>query len=89
MFPEFPEIDAVGVPEFTLITANLALAVDWPPIRRSTVELFGAKNPDPSVQLELPPEPPGQVDQDGVVPPIRHCDPVPTFSLDKAVVEDA
>jgi hypothetical protein len=41
LFPEFAEIDAVGVPELTFRTANLAAAVDVPPMRRSTVELFG------------------------------------------------
>ena len=39
------------------VNANLALAVDCPPISKSTVELFGVKNPAPSVQLDPPPVP--------------------------------
>ena len=41
IFPEFPDIEATGVPEFTFRTANLAEAVDCPPMSRSTVELYG------------------------------------------------
>lgn len=37
----FPPIEAVGVPLFMLRTANLAEAVEVPPMRRSTVELPG------------------------------------------------
>ena len=44
---KFPEIVAVGFPELTLIKANLAEAVDCPPTRRSTVELFGKSAPEP------------------------------------------
>jgi hypothetical protein len=37
--PEVPaEIEAVGVPELTLIKANLALEVEVPPSRRSSTE---------------------------------------------------
>ena len=36
-----PEIEAVGVPESTLIKANLADEVEVPPIRRSRVSLMG------------------------------------------------
>ncbi|MND01688.1 hypothetical protein D3C83_207800 [compost metagenome] len=41
LFPEPAEIDAVGIPELTLRTANEAELVDWPPIAKSTVELRG------------------------------------------------
>ena len=41
LFPLFALMDAVGVPLFTLITANLEELVAVPPIRRSTVELIG------------------------------------------------
>ena len=45
LFPELAEIVAVGVPESTLRTANLAEVVAWPPIRRSRVEFTGYKAP--------------------------------------------
>src|SRR3989344_1070784 len=52
------EREAIGVVDpFTPITANLALVVACPPIRRSRVELLGVRNPDPSVQLDPPPAP--------------------------------
>jgi len=40
-----PEIEAVGVPELTLVKANLADAVEIPPINRSTVAFFGVSAP--------------------------------------------
>ena len=52
LLPEFAEIDAVGVPEFTLRTANLAEAVEVPPIKRSRVEAnLGNIVPDVTFQL--------------------------------------
>ena len=41
LLPELAEMVAVGVPELTLRTANLAEVVAAPPMRRSTVELLG------------------------------------------------
>ena len=57
IFPLFPEIEAVGVPELTFRNANFAEAVDWEdaPIRRSTVALFGRRAPPVCVQYELSP----------------------------------
>ena len=40
-----PDTDAVGVPEFTLSTANFADDEDCPPIEKSTVELRGESKP--------------------------------------------
>src|SRR3990167_6236577 len=66
------EIEAVGVPKLMFRTANLALVVDCPPIRRSTVELFGVRNPAPSVQLD---ELPAAHDpQAAVAPPLRQSE---------------
>ena len=42
---EAPEILAVGVPEFTPVKANLALAVETPPTRRSRVAILGKRVP--------------------------------------------
>ena len=39
--PLLADMEAVGVPEFTLITANLAEEVDVPPRAKSRVELIG------------------------------------------------
>ena len=39
------EIEAVGVPLFTLIKPNLADAVEIPPTNRSTVVFFGVSAP--------------------------------------------
>jgi len=53
--PEVAETEATGVAvPLMLRTANLALWVDCPPMRRSTVELFGVRNPAPSVQFVEP-----------------------------------
>ncbi len=41
----FPAIEAVGVPLFTFMKANLALSVDCPPINTSTVEFLGKRVP--------------------------------------------
>ena len=41
IFPEFAEILAVGVPLLTFMKANLAAAVETPPIPRSKVEFPG------------------------------------------------
>ena len=69
---------AVGVPVLTLITANLAVAVDTPPTAKSTVELFAYNSPEVWFQKASPP-----VEQDpnvGVVPPSKHCEEVPAVT---------
>ena len=69
------EREATGVvAPFIPVTPNLALVVDAPPIRRSTVELFGVRNPAPSVQLDEPPHEP----QAAVAPPLRQSEDVPS-----------
>jgi hypothetical protein len=42
---KFPEIVAVGEPEFTLIKPNFAEVVALPPIKRSTVAFLGFISP--------------------------------------------
>ena len=61
---------------FIPVIANLALVVACPPIRRSTVELFGVRYPAPSVQLDEPPAP--QDPQAAVAPPLRQSEDVPS-----------
>ena len=56
-------------------SANFAEVVDCPPMSRSRVELFGVRNPAPSVQLELPPP---QDPQAAVAPPLRQSEDVPS-----------
>ena len=70
---------AVGVPELTLITANLALAVVCPPTEKSTVELLGYNSPD--VWFQKASTPPVAHDPNvGVVPPSKHCEDVPAVT---------
>ncbi len=45
-----PEMEAVGVPELTLMSANLAEEVALEPMRRSVVSLTGERAPDASLQ---------------------------------------
>ena len=72
MFPAasstiLPEIEAVGLPELTLIKANLADDLDCPPTKKS---------PLPSLtKFSFFAE--GQVPNFGIVPPKRHCVDVP------------
>ena len=72
----FPATVAVGVPELTFKTANLAEAVDCPPIVKSTVELLGFKTPAVWFQKASLPED-SQEPNTGVVPPSRHWVEVP------------
>jgi hypothetical protein len=67
IFPELAEILAVGVPELTFKTANLAEAVDVPPINRSKVLLIGWIVPLAIFQFN--PEAVLQLDQVGVPAP--------------------
>jgi hypothetical protein len=68
-----PAMEAMGLTELTFKTANLAEAVDVPPMRRSVTEIFGYNVPltvskvhldKPEVVLQLP--------QEAGDPPNRH-----------------
>ena len=75
IFPEAPEIEAVGVPELTPVNANFEEAVDTPPKRRSRVEAcFG--NIVPFNTFQLDPVPVHDA-HDGVVPPVRQSVALP------------
>ena len=69
IFPEFPEIEATGIPPETLMNANFEEAVDTPPKRRSRVALFGNRIPPASVHLDPPDPDPGQEAHVGADPP--------------------
>ena len=53
---KLPAAEAVGVPELLLRTAKLADVLACPPMRKSTVELFGNRAPLPWFQKEERPE---------------------------------
>ena len=71
IFPELPEIEAVGVPELTLMNANLEEAVDTPPRRRSVVVFLAKIVPLATSNGELT-SPDAHDPHVGVVPPSRH-----------------
>ena len=60
---------AVGVPELTLIKPNFAEVVAVPPIRRSTVELAGYKEPEFYLQ-KFPAETAGSVQEGLALAPL-------------------
>ena len=65
------ETEAVGVPELTLSTANLAEVVAVPPRRKSNVEVsFGVITPFTTSQLL--PAPAAQDPHAALAPPSRH-----------------
>ena len=68
MFPELALIDAVGVPELTLMNANLAEEVEPEPKSRSTLDIFGVITPFVIFQFD-PPEPEHEL-QVGAPPPL-------------------
>src|SRR3989344_1404221 len=68
LFPEFAEIDAVGVPREVdppSMNANLAVAVAVEPSIRSTVRFPGDRTGPFSCQKFVPPPPVGHVSQAG------------------------
>ena len=78
LFPLLAEILAIGVPLFTLITANFAEEVDVPPNARSRVVLIGCNCPDATFhQLVVSPSP--QFWNVGALDPllVRHCPATP------------
>lgn len=89
MFPEFPEIVAVGVPEFTFTTANFEELVDTPPKRKSKVEeSFGVIVPEAISQLL--PAPAAQDDQVGLeAPEIRQSPVEAVVAWDRLFVASA
>lgn len=91
LFPEFAEMDAVGVPESTLMNANLADVVAIPPIRRSCVVLICASAlPSADVVNQLVDVPDAHDPQLGTVPfEIRQVFAPPTVSFERVSVADA
>ena len=71
IFPDAPDIEAVGVPLLTFMNANLLEAVDTPPRRRSSVDAsFGCIVPDRTFQSS-PAAPPQSVQVGEEAPEIR------------------
>ncbi len=71
IFPEFPEIEAVGVPELTFRNANFDEPVANPPIKRSAVVFLAKIVPFATSNGEFT-SPDAHDPHVGVVPPRRH-----------------